>query len=48
MGLGFGCSKDAGKGERNEAENGRSRPVAENDRRAAGMAFRSDLLAATA
>lgn len=48
MGSGFGCPEDAGKGGRNEAENGRSRFVAGNDRRAAGVAKRGDLLAATA
>ena len=48
IGLGFGCPKDAGKGERNEAGNGRGRPVAENDRRAAGMEVSSVVVAALA
>lgn len=39
IGLGFERPKDAGKRERSEAENGRGRPVAGNDRRAAGSGF---------
>ena len=45
IGYGFGCPEDAGKGGRNEAENGRRRPVAGNDRRAAGVALLSGVLA---
>jgi hypothetical protein len=48
IGLGFGCPEDAGKGGRNEAENGRGRPVAGNDRRAAGVALLGGVLAGLA
>ena len=48
MSLGFECPEDAGKGERNEAENGPGRPVAGNDRRAAGVEVSSVALAALA
>lgn len=40
IGLSFVCPEDAGKGERNEAENRRGRLVARKDRRVAGVAFR--------